>query len=80
MVRALQPVNASPDSKLPTVPEWNPYKKAEELYLRRFVSKRREIPKPVPTKAFLWPAKAAAMCTGLCAETRPPPPIPHLFC
>ena len=32
--------------------------------------------KPVPTKAFLYPAKAAAMCTALCAETRPPPPIP----
>ena len=71
-------MNASPDCKLPTVPEWNPYKKAEEPYLRRFVSKRREMPKPVPTKAFLWPAnrKAAAMCMGLCAETRPPPPIP----
>ena len=27
-------------------------------------------------KAFLQPAKAAAMCMALCAETRPPPPIP----
>ena len=32
--------------------------------------------KPVPTKAFRQPAKAAAMCTALRAETRPPPPIP----
>ena len=32
--------------------------------------------KPVLTKAFLQPAKAAAMCTALCAETCPPPPIP----
>ena len=32
--------------------------------------------KPVPTKAFLQPAKAAAMCMALRAETRPSPPIP----
>ena len=32
--------------------------------------------KPVPTKAFLQPAKAAAMCMAPRAETRPPPPIP----
>ena len=32
--------------------------------------------KPLPTKAFLQLAKAAAMCTALRAETRPPPPIP----
>ena len=32
--------------------------------------------KPVLTKAFLQPAKAAAMCTALRAETRPLPPIP----
>ena len=31
---------------------------------------------PVPTKAFLQPAKAAAMCMALSTETRPPPPIP----
>ena len=31
---------------------------------------------PVPTKAFVWSAKAAAMCTAPHAETRPPPPIP----
>ena len=34
------------------------------------------MPKPVPTKAFLQPAKAAAMCTAPCAGSRPPPPIP----
>ena len=32
--------------------------------------------KPVPTKAFLQPAKAAAMCTAPHAETCEPPPIP----
>ena len=37
--------------------------RAEKPYLCPFVPKRREIPKPVPTKAFLQPAKAAAMCT-----------------
>ena len=31
--------------------------------------------KPVPTKAFLQPAKAAAMYMAPCAETRPPPPF-----
>ena len=50
MVRALQPVNASPE--------------------------RREKVQPVPTKAFLHLAKAAAMCMASCAETCPPPPIP----
>ena len=30
---------------------------------------------PVPTKAFVQPIKAAAMCTALHAETRPPPYI-----
>ena len=34
------------------------------------------MPKLVLTKAFLWPAKAAAMCMAPHAETRPPPPIP----
>ena len=35
--------------------------------------------KPVPTKAFLQPAKAAAMCTAPHAETRPPPTYPTFF-
>ena len=34
------------------------------------------MPKPVLTKAFLQPAKAAAMCMAPHAETWPPPPIP----
>ena len=49
--------------------------RAEEPYLHPFVSKRREMAQPVPTKAFLQPAKAAAMCTAPRAETLPPPPI-----
>ena len=40
---------------------------------------RREMLKPVPTKAFLQPAKAAAMYTALRAETHPPPPTPPFF-
>ena len=46
------------------------------LQLHPFVSKRREMPNPVPTKAFLQLAKAAAVCMAPHAETRPPPPIP----
>ena len=34
---------------------------------------------PVPTKAFLQPAKAAVMCTAPRAETRPPPIPPFLL-
>jgi len=35
-----------------------------------------EMVQPVLTKAFLQPAKEAAMCTAPRAETRPPPPFP----
>ena len=38
--------------------------------------KRREMLNPMLTKAFLQPAKAAAMRTASRAETHPPPPIP----
>ena len=34
------------------------------------------MPKPVPTKVFLQPAKAVVMCKAPRAEIRPPPPIP----
>ena len=37
------------------------------------------MPNPVPTKAFLQPAKAAAMCMVPRAETRPPCPIPPIL-
>ena len=50
-------------------------KDAEEPYLRPLESKGREMAKPVPTKGFLQPAKAAAMCTTPRAETHLPPPI-----
>ena len=39
------------------------------------MSRRREIAKPVPTKGFLQPAKAAAMFMAPHAETRPPLPF-----
>ena len=45
-------------------------------FLCLFVPTRREIPQPVPTNAFLQPAKGAAMCTAPHAETCPPTPIP----
>jgi len=54
-------------------------REAEEPYLRPFVSKRREMAKPVPTKAFLQPAKAAAMCTAARGEPAHLP-LSHLFC
>ena len=57
------------------VQKWCPYKG------------RGVVPEPVcankvrngPVRAFLGPAKAAAMCTAPCPETHPPPPIPP-FC
>ena len=51
-------------------------KKAEDPYLRPFVSKKRKMAKPVLTKAFLQSAKPAAMCKASHDETRPPSPIP----
>ena len=52
-----------------TVPEMEPLKRQRILICVK-------MPKPVPTKAFLQPVKAATMCTAPHAETRPPTPIP----
>ena len=83
--------NQTPGSPAPTVATWtvqislnNPNAhivralQPVNAYLRLhpFVSKRREMPNPVPTKAFLQLPKAAAMCMAPRAETCPPPPIP----
>ena len=77
MVRALQPVNASPDWKLTTVSEMHPLKRQSSLiYARLCTKKKREIAKPVPTKVFLQPVKAAAMSTALGGE----PTHLHLSC
>ena len=46
------------------------------IRLSLFVLTKWEVVQLVPTKAFLQPAKAAAMCTAPHTETRPPPPIP----
>ena len=55
------------------------HKEAKEPYLHPFVSKRREMAKSVPTKAFLQPAKAAAM--SMAARGEPTHlPLSHLFC
>ena len=43
-------------------------KEAEKPYLHPFVSKRKEMAKPVLTKAFLQLAKAAAMCMSAWGE------------
>ena len=75
MVRALQPTNASPDWKLPTVPEMEPLKKADGQFLHPFVLKGREIAQPVPTKAFLQSAKIEHMCTACHDYAHPPPSI-----
>ena len=50
-----------------------------EWFLSLFVLTKWEIVQSVPTKAFLQPAKAAAMCTATHAGTRPPPPIPSFL-
>ena len=69
MVRALRPVNISPDW-LKTV--YNAKNgaptKAEEHFLHPFVWKRREMAKPVPTKT------ATVHCHPL-GDTHPPPPV-----
>ena len=54
--------------------------KAEEPFLCQFVFKRREMAQLVPTRAFLHPANAAAMCTVPHAKTRPTFPYPSFIC
>ena len=54
-------------------------KEAEEPYLSPFMSKRREMATPVPTNAFLKPAKAGAMCTAAWGEPTHLP-LSRLFC
>ena len=56
---------------LPSDPTWE-----EEWFLHLFMLTRWEMVKPVPTKAVLQPAKAAAMCMACLEYARPPPPIP----
>ena len=53
-------------------------KKAEEPYPWPFVSNRRKMAQPVPTMAFLYLAKSAAMCTTSSAEIHHLP-LSHLF-
>ena len=55
--------------------KWCP-KRGKEWFLCLFVLTRWEIIQPVPTRAFLQPAKAATMCTACCDYACPPPPIP----
>ena len=77
MVRALWPASAPPDWMLPTSPEMVPLQ--GEWFLSLFVPTRWEMVQPVPTKAFLQPAKAAAMCTAARGEPTHLP-LSHLFC
>ena len=72
MIIALWSANASPDWKLPTVPEM-------ESLQSLFMLKRREKLQPVSTIAILQPAKTATMCK-LCHDcARPSPPFPTFF-
>ena len=68
MVRALQPMNASPDCKLSTVP------KIQRQRSGFYACLCQEMTKPVPTKAFLQPAKTATM-SWLCLPTSPCPTL-----
>ena len=54
-------------------------KREEERFLCHFVLKRREIAKPVLTKACLQPAMTANTCTACRDCVCPPPPIPHFL-
>ena len=56
-----------------------PPTRGEEWLVRPFVLTRWEIVQPVPSKAVLQPAKAAAMRTAPRTETHPPSPIPPFF-
>ena len=61
MVRALRPVSTFPNSNCLYSARNAAPKKAEEPYLHSLASKNAQ---PVPSKAFLQPAKAAAMYTA----------------
>ena len=56
---------------MPTEPEIDPLQ-GEEWFLRQFVW---EMVQPVPTKAFLQPAKTAAMCMAFLEYTH----LPHVL-
>ena len=73
MVRALQPANASPDWKLPIVPEMEPLQRQSSS----FVLKRREMVQL--TKAFLQPTQTATTYTTCNDYASPLPPIPHFL-
>ena len=49
--------------------------RAKKWFQWLFVLKRRETAQPVPTKAFLQPAKTAAMCTAHHDFAYPPPSV-----
>ena len=72
---ALWPANAPLDWKLPTVPPTQ----GEEWFLYLYVLTRWEIVQPVPTKAFLLPAKTAAMGTACCDYACLSPPSHFLL-
>ena len=73
MVRAFWPVNASPGKCL-QCQKWSLYK-SRGAFLHPFMLKRREMAQLLPTKAFLQPAKTAAMCMASPDYAHPPPPI-----
>ena len=54
--------------------KWSLYK-SRGAFLHPFMLKRREMAQLLPTKAFLQPAKTAAMCMASPVYAHPPPPI-----
>ena len=52
MVRALRPVNASPDRKLPTVPEMEPLKRQRSLIYARLCQKGEKWPSQCRPRLF----------------------------
>ena len=58
--------------------KWSPYI-GRVAFSMPFVLKWREMAQPVPTKAFVQPAKVAPKCMAPRAENRPTLPIPP-FC
>ena len=67
--------NAPPVWKLPTDPEMVPQKLGGEVSVP-ICAKKLRIVQPVPTKAFLQPAKTATICTACHKYAHLPPPIP----
>ena len=79
MVRALQPVNAHSDCKLPADPEMVPLQGERVVSVPICANKVRNGPASVDQGCVLQPAKAAAMRTGCCDYASHLPLYPTFF-